>query len=385
MTARRLTVIWDERFRKYDFGAGHPFQMSSRALAARLLEATLAPESGVEWIREIDPVSKAQLSTFHTPEYLALVERSSSGTRPVFLDTGDTPAFPGCWEASGRVASATLGAVALTRERDAPVFQPSGGLHHAHPDRASGFCIFNDVALAVRRGLDEGDRVAYLDIDAHHGDGVMYGFFDSGRVLDIDFHQDGRTLFPGTGFPSETGQGDGEGFKVNLPLPPGAGDEALVPLFRRVVPPLVREFRPDLIVLQHGMDGHVGDRLAGLQYTPEGYATVLDELLDLSRELGRSRLLVTGGGGYTPENVARGLARAGHRLAGSASGPGREDPLPIAWRAEFQRETGEVAPLDWSIPPQRLPSPWNAAAEEQLVGDLESALGRRFPRPRAQS
>ncbi len=229
MTARRLTVIWDERFRRYDFGAGHPFQMSSRALAAGLLEATLAAESGVEWIREIDPAPREELSTFHTEEYLGLVERSSSDSRPLFLDTGDTPAFPGCWEAASRVASATVRAVDLARARDAPVFQPSGGLHHAHPDRASGFCIFNDVALGVRHGLDAGDRVAYLNIDAHHGDGVMYGFFDSGRVLDIDFHQDGRTLFPGTGFPSETGQGDGEGFKVNLPLPPAPGTRPSFP------------------------------------------------------------------------------------------------------------------------------------------------------------
>lgn len=382
MTRRRLAVIWDERFRTYDFGRTHPFQMSSRGLAAHLLEATLPPEAPVEWIREIAPASRAQLSGFHSEAYLALVERSSSGSQPVFLDAGDTPAFPGCWEVAGRVASATVRSVDRARERDAPVLQPSGGLHHAHPDRASGFCIFNDVAIAVRHALDAGDRVAYLDIDAHHGDGVMYGFFDSGRVLDIDVHQDGRTLFPGTGFASETGQGDGEGSKVNLPLPPGAGDEALVPLFRRIAPPLLREFRPDLIVLQHGMDGHAGDRLAGLQYTPEGYAAVLEELIDLARELCRSRLVVTGGGGYTPENVARGLARAGHHLAGSTAGPGRDEPMPPAWRAEFERETGEVAPIDWSIPTERLPSPWSLAAEEQLVGDLESALGRRFPRPR---
>lgn len=382
MVARRLTVIWDERFRAYDFGPDHPFQMSGRGLAAHLLEATLPRESPVEWVREIAPASRATLESFHTPEYLGLVERSSSAERPVFLDAGDTPAFAGCWEAAARVASGTLRAIELARERNAPVLQPAGGLHHAHPDRASGFCIFNDTALAIRRALDLRDRVAYLDIDAHHGDGVMYGFFGSGRVLDIDFHQDGRTLFPGTGFPNETGEGDGAGAKVNLPLSPGAGDEALVPLFHRIVPPLLRDFHPDLIILQHGMDAHVDDGLAQLQYTPDGYAAILDELLDLSRELCRSRLVVTGGGGYTPENVARGLARVGHRLAGSTAGPVRDDPLPSAWREEFQRETGLAAPVDWSIPAGRSPTVWNTAAEDQLVGDLESALGRRFPRPR---
>jgi acetoin utilization protein AcuC len=385
MTGPRLTVVWDERFRAYDFGAGHPFQMSSRGLAARLLERTLPDDGTVDWIREVAPASAAELATFHTAEYLSLVKRSSSAERPVFLDAGDTPAFPGCWEAAARVVGGTRRGVDLARERNAPVFQPGGGLHHAHPDRASGFCIFNDVALGVRHALDAGDRVAYVDIDAHHGDGVMYGFFDTGRLLDIDFHQDGRTLFPGTGFPSETGEGDGDGAKVNLPLPPGTGDEALVPLFRRVAVPLLREFHPDLIVLQHGMDGHVGDLLAGLQYTPDGYVALLDDLRDLSRELCRSRLLVTGGGGYTPENVARGLARAGRRLVGSVTDPGPDDPLPALWREEFQRVTGEAAPRDWSIPTFRAPSPWNPGAEEQLVGDLESALGRRFPRPRDQS
>lgn len=385
MSVRKTTVVWDPRFRSYDFGPEHPFQMSSRALAASLLQSTLPTGASVDWIREVEPSPPVDLATFHTAEYLGLVRDASAAAAPVFLDAGDTPAFPGCWEASARITSATRRAVDLARERNAPVFQPAGGLHHAHPGRASGFCIFNDVALGVQRALDLGDRVAYLDIDAHHGDGVMYGFFQSGRVLDIDFHQDGRTLFPGTGFPSEIGQGDGEGAKVNLPLPPSAGDEALVPLFRRIVPPLMHEFGPDLIVLQHGTDGHVGDRLAGLQYTPEGYAAVLDEVLDLSRELCRSRVVVTGGGGYTPENVSRCLARVGHRLAGSISGPTTDDSLPEPWRHEFELLTHAVAPADWSVRDAPVPSTWTRAAEEQLVGDLESALGRRFPRPANQS
>ncbi len=223
MTPPALTVIWDERFRAYDFGAGHPFQMSSRGLAARLLETTVPDDGTVAWVRDVPPTPATELATFHTPEYLRLVERSSSARHPVFLDTGDTPAFPGCWEASARVVGGTRRGIELAREGNAPVLQPGGGLHHAHPDRASGFCIFNDVALGIRHALDAGDRVAYIDIDAHHGDGVMYGFFDTGRLLDIDFHQDGRTLFPGTGFPSETGQGD----------PPEERDEGLVAGARR--------------------------------------------------------------------------------------------------------------------------------------------------------
>ena len=190
---------------------------------------------------------------------------------PIPLDAGDTPSFSGCFEAAARIAEGAACAVDFTLEHKAPSFHPAGGLHHAHPDRASGFCIFNDVALAVGRAVAAGHRVVYIDIDAHHGDGVMYGYYSSGRVLDIDFHQDGRTLFPGTGTTDETGLADGNGLKVNLPLPPGPGDEALGPLFQWIVPPLVRSFRPDLIVVQHGADGHVGDPLTALQYTSRVY------------------------------------------------------------------------------------------------------------------
>ncbi|EQD44777.1 Histone deacetylase superfamily, partial [mine drainage metagenome] len=171
------------------------------------------------------------------------------------LDHGDTPAFPGCFEEAARIVEGTVRAVDFALAERGRAFHPAGGLHHAHRDAASGFCIFNDVAVGVERAVSAGHRVAYLDIDAHHGDGVMYGFYDSGRVLDIDVHQDGRTLFPGTGAVSEIGAGDGEGRKVNVPLPPGAGDETLVPLVARLVPTLLRDFRPDLIVVQHGADG----------------------------------------------------------------------------------------------------------------------------------
>ena len=259
-----------------------------------------------------------------------------------------------------------------------PAFHPAGGLHHAHPDRASGFCIFNDVAVVVARALQEGLRVAYLDIDAHHGDGVMYGFYDSGRVLDIDFHQDGRTLFPGTGFPTESGRGDGAGAKVNVPFPPSAGDEALVPMFRRVVPPLVRSFRPGVIVVQHGVDGHVGDALAQLQYTARGYAEVDRIALSLAEEVSGGRLVVTGGGGYRAGAVSRVLARAATILAGDEP-PVAERPLPAEWRDEFHRSLGAPAPKTWGESPTPGRSAWSADSEAKLIGVLESELGLRLP------
>jgi acetoin utilization protein AcuC len=236
------------------------------------------------------------------------------------------------------------------------------------------------VAIAVAHALRKGHRVAYIDIDAHHGDGVMYGFYDSGKVLDIDFHQDGRTLFPGTGFPHEVGRGDGAGLKANLPFPPGAGDEALLPVFRQVVPPLIRQFRPDVIILQHGVDGHFADEIARLQYSPRGYAEVDRMVLELSRELTHGRLLVTGGGGYRAESVSRVLARAGVILAGLPE-PVDHAPLPAAWRKEFAGAFGREAPATWADPWEPEPSPWTDADERGLVSQLEHKLGEKLSVP----
>ena len=382
MTVLPPAVVWDPRFRDYDFGGDHPFSETSRDLAVQLFESTLAPEErdAVAWIREVPPSSRAELERFHDRGYLDFMEEAGLIDQRVYLDRGDTPAFPGCFEASARLAGGALAALRRTLESGRPAFHPGGGLHHAHPDRASGFCVLNDLAVAIAEARSKGLKVAYLDIDAHHGDGVMYGFYGDGGVLDLDFHQDGRTLFPGTGFPSETGRGDGRGLKVNVPLPPTAGDEALLPIFRRVVPPMIREFRPDLIVLQHGVDGHVGDPLAHLQYTPSAYAEVDRTMLALAEEHSGGRLLVTGGGGYRPESVTRVLARTG-RILGHLPTLADSAPLPGEWRVEFFDSIGTVAPAAWGETGSSLPSRWRPELETSLVSELEAALGRSFPRP----
>jgi acetoin utilization protein AcuC len=373
-------VVWDPRSLAYDFGPTHPFSERSRGLAAELLEARLTGSGvPVQWFHRVGVADRATLERFHDPAYLDFVRSAGTEEAPRYLDTGDTPAFPGCYEEAARMVAGCLEALHWTVEHRRPAFHPAGGLHHAHPDRASGFCIFNDVALAVKEAVDAGHRVAYLDIDAHHGDGVMYGFYRSGRVLDIDFHQDGRTLFPGTGFPNEAGAGDGAGLKANLPLLPLAGDELLLSLFRRVAVPLIRAFRPDVIVLQHGVDGHLGDPLAQLQYTPAGYGTLDDLVLDLARELCSSRLLVTGGGGYRADAVARVLAATGLTLAGAAR-PGPAEVLPEEWRERFRSEIGRAAPTAWSDVEEPVRRRGADDFEEKLVAGLERALGQRFPR-----
>lgn len=380
MTASSLTAVWDDRFEAYDLGAGHPFSEQSRFLASDLLRIACEEEApeGVDWIRRVAPASPALLESFHRPEYVTHIQRVSGFEAPVVLDSGDTPSFPGCFEEAARIVEGAERAMARTMETARPAFHPAGGLHHAHPDRASGFCIFNDVGVAVARATRAGHRVAYIDVDAHHGDGVMYGFYGSGRVLDIDFHQDGRTLFPGTGFPSESGRGDGAGLKVNSPLPPLSGDEALLPLFRRIVPPLVRSFRPDVIVLQHGVDGHVGDTLAHLQYTPAAYAEIDAIVRGLALEVSGGRLLVTGGGGYRASAVSRVLARAGLLFAGLPVPDGRS-ALPEGWRRLYRERVGELAPKTWEDREEPTGSRWRPEHEAKLISELEAALGQKLP------
>jgi acetoin utilization protein AcuC len=372
--------VWDDRFLEYDFGPTHPFSQRSRQLAVRLMQAVLAErgEPPLELASEVPVASAEYLETFHHAAFLAEVRAASAQLYPGFLDEGSTPAFSGCYAAAARIAGGTAIALETAYTARRPTFAPAGGLHHAHPDRASGFCIFNDVALAIGSSLRAGRRVAYIDLDAHHGDGVMYGFYDSGRVLDIDFHQDGRTLFPGTGFPEEVGVGDGAGAKVNIPFPPGAGDATLLPAFHRIVPPLLRSFRPDLIVLQHGADGHEGDPLTHLRYTARSYDTIDDSVLALGRELWHSRVVVTGGGGYRPESVGRVFARAGMAALGLPRPPS-EAPLPPEWRRAFAREWGRPAPDRWVDPPSERGAFSTAEPRSDPVGSLEKALGRRFP------
>lgn len=377
-------VVWDDRFLGYDFGHGHPFTEASRGLAVRLL-AAVDPRyrpTGALRVADVAPAPRDTVERFHHAAYLDRLTALDHARRRELLDHGDTPSFPGCWTESRRLVGGTLAALdALQSRATARSFNPGGGLHHAHPDRASGFCILNDVAVAIASALRPGGpapRVAYVDLDAHHGDGVMYGFYDDGHVLDIDFHQDGRTIFPGTGFAEEVGRGDGAGWKVNLALPPGTGDAGLCALFDRVALPMLLEFRPRLIVLQCGVDGHAGDSLGAtdLAYTSRGYRHVVGGISRVARELGDVPVLATGGGGYTAEHVARILASVPYWLA-DADRPDGE--LPSAWRSEFATAFHRPAPTTWAAVAD--PEPWTADREDRLVGQLARALGRRFPRP----
>jgi len=281
----------------------------------------LGPARGVEIIRPVS-ASEKDLVLFHTREYVSLV-RDSSSLGVGFLDYADTPSFKGVYEASLFPVGSTLEGLKLVLEGKLDhFFNPVGGLHHAREGKAGGFCVFNDAAIAIRRALSHPgiERVAYVDIDAHHGDGVFYGFESDPRVIVGDIHEDGRSLYPGTGRATETGLGDAEGTKLNIPLPAGAGDAEFIEAFDRLES-FVRDFRPALILLQCGADGLSGDPLTHLEYSSAAHAYASRSLHRLAHDVCAGRILAMGGGGYNPANVRAAWSAVTMELAGSGTPP----------------------------------------------------------------
>lgn len=299
-----MLVIVGERLARYGFGEGHPFGPDRHAAFVREFEARgLARRVRLGEPRQ---ASEDELLAFHTPEYVELVrDRSRSGQG--FLDAGDTPAFRGVFEAAAVVVGSTVSAAdAIMAGQARRAFVPIAGLHHAGRGHAAGFCVFNDCGVVIellrrRHGLE---RIAYVDIDAHHGDGVFYAFESDPAVVFADLHEDGRFLYPGTGAAHETGRGAAQGTKLNVPLPPGAGDAAFGAEWPRVLAHLER-FAPQFIVLQCGADSIEGDPITHLQFTPAVHARAAADLVALAERLGHGRVLATGGGGYNRVNLAR--------------------------------------------------------------------------------
>jgi len=338
----KTALIYSDRFLDYNLGPQHPLRPIRVKLTYQLLQSKgLLENSSVEVV-EPRSASRDEILLFHDEAYVTLVEKYSEKGSGL-LDMGDTPAFKGCYEATSLVAGASLKACDLIMSgRFAHAFNPSGGLHHAHPERASGFCIFNDPAISISylKSKHAVKRLLYMDIDAHHGDGVMYGFYRDPLVLVIDFHESGRFLFPGTGFPDEIGEGEGRGLKINIPFPPQTGDQAYLKAFHQLVPDLVRKFQPEIILVQCGADGHFDDRLAHLRLSTNFYREVIGEMHRLAHELCSGRFLLFGGGGYTLQNVPRVWATAFAALAGLNP----DNIIPNGWAEEFRKSTGDNAP-----------------------------------------
>jgi acetoin utilization protein AcuC len=342
------TVVWDEGLTRYDFGPGHPFD----PVRVRLTMA-LAGELGVLAAPAVTMVSPSpatddELATVHDAEYIEAVRHAGRALTQELrfgLGTADDPVFAGMHEAAALVVGATLGAARSVWSGEAAhAVSIAGGHHHAMRRAASGFCIYNDLAVAIRWLLAAGaERVAYVDVDVHHGDGVQAAFYDDPRVLTISLHEHPLTLFPGTGLPGEIGAGDGAGYAVNVALPAGTGDDGWLRAFDAVVPPLLRAFKPTVLVSQHGCDSHRLDPLAHLDLTVDAQRRTQVMLHDLAHELCAGRWLSTGGGGYALVQVVPRTWT--HLLAVAAGEP--LDPAtdtPARWRELARSLAGETAP-----------------------------------------
>ncbi len=292
----------------YGFGDPHPFGTDRHDV----FHDELAAADLGDAVRYMTPrrATVDELLLFHTPEYIDKVSRMSREGRG-YLDDGDTPALPGIFDAASDVVGTTLAAVDAIMHGDAKrAFVPIAGLHHAARDRAAGFCVFNDCGVATeylrhRHGLA---RIAYVDIDAHHGDGVFYGFVDDPDIIFADIHEDGRYLYPGTGAAEETGTGRACGTKLNVPLAPGADDAEFRMAWRRVEAYLDAA-RPEFIIFQCGADSLEGDPITHLCFSEQAHADAAATLCRLADKHCGGRLIGTGGGGYNRENIARAWTR----------------------------------------------------------------------------
>jgi acetoin utilization protein AcuC len=329
---RPVALISSPNLWTHGHGPQHPLKPQRLQRTYELLEAYDALRApNVQVVAPRSP-SEDELALFHTQEYIASVRRLSEGETGIPLHRygfgpGDNPVFGGMYVSEGlKVGGALLGAEMLIEGSCQVAFNYGGGLHHAGPDFASGFCVFNDAAVVIHWLLQQGLRVAYVDIDVHHGDGVQDAFYDTDQVLTISLHQSGRTLFPGTGFVHEIGRGQGQGYSVNVPLPPYTDDEAYLWAFRQIVPPLVERFLPDILVTQLGVDTHVLDPLASLALTTHGHLALFEELNALAQ-----RWLALGGGGYNLDVVPRSWALAW----GVMSGQTLPQELPLVYQAKY--------------------------------------------------
>ncbi len=348
-------LLYHDNYLRYDFGEDHAL----RQVRVRLAHDLIADYGLLTDAEEIlpGPAGEAQVARVHAADYISVVKDLSVHPKGVSyqhgLGTADNPVFEGMYDATLLHVGGTLRACEeVASGNRTRALNLGGGFHHAMPDRASGFCIFNDVAVGIRSLLEDHrlKRVLYVDIDAHHADGVQAIFDDDPRVLKISLHEDGHYLFPGTGFTSEMGTGPGRGYSVNVPLPPYTRDVSYLYAFQEIVPPLARAFKPEVIVSQLGADGHALDPLTHLMLTTETYEAV-GRLLDaLSKELCGGRWIATGGGGYEVTAVPR----VWTVLFSTMVGRELEDALPVEWLKECNQRTGSV-PAEKSLRDQTHP------------------------------
>jgi acetoin utilization protein AcuC len=338
---RRAALIYSDVLSQHTLRENHPMVPTRLRYTYELIDAYRAFQRPNSALVEPRQAAVDELRLFHTPEYIDAVralsqnQRLEDAAKYNFSAKGDNPIYPGMHDAALWSTGASVKAAELLLEGACDVAcNFSGGLHHAMPGNASGFCIFNDPVVAIKLLARRGLKVAYVDIDCHHGDGVQYAFYDTDQVLTISLHESGRYLFPGTGFPEELGAGRGRGYSVNVPLFPSTGDALYLWAFREVVPPLIQAFKPDVLVTQLGIDTHFNDPLTHLQLTVQGFGQAVEELAALSP----GKWLALGGGGYDISAVTRGWT--------IAYGTMLETAWPEQVPASFQEKYGLKLLLD---------------------------------------
>lgn len=374
--------IYDPALSKYELSDSHPFKPIRLELTKSLLEATGLLKK--EHIVEPYPITETQLLRIHHKDFVDAVKAVSKNSNvddayDYGLGTGDNPIFPNMHEAIMRVCSATTTAVHFVASGKAQrAVNLSGGLHHAHADKASGFCIYNDLAVAIDHAVKKFKmRVAYVDIDAHHGDGVQGLFYERADVMTISLHESGRYLFPGTGHTYEIGKDAGRGYSVNMPLEPFSEDSSYLEAFEAVVPGALKMFKPDLIVLQAGADMHRYDPLADLALTVQGMSKSYRRMIELADELCDGKLVATGGGGYDPYRT---VPRAWAQLWAAVTKQELPQAVPESWRKQWKKQSPVELPQTfdddvnlWQVIPRRAEiESHNRAVVKRLLNTLES-------------
>ncbi|GAA2039175.1 acetoin utilization protein AcuC [Yaniella flava] len=354
----RTALVWDEAFLNYRFSDTHPMNPVRLKLTHRLAKSLGVLDPQV-LARIAPPVATdAELATIHSIEYIAQVKAASSDAssqdaatlaniadvyEAVGLGTEDCPVFADLHDSSARIAGGSLAAAKAiwAGEVDRAV-NFAGGMHHAQRSAASGFCIYNDAAIAIQYMLDQGaERVAYVDVDAHHGDGVEQAFYNDPRVLTISIHETGLLLFPGTGFAKDIGGPQAEGYAVNVAVPASVGDAGFLRAVHAVVPQLLRAYAPEVLVTQHGADGHRHDPLADLNLSVDGQRQLMLDASDWSHDFAGGKWLALGGGGYSPMKV---VPRAWAHLIAIAA----DTPIPL--KTEIPEEWRQLAATELGLP-----------------------------------
>ncbi|GBC86246.1 Acetoin utilization protein AcuC [bacterium HR12] len=375
----RAGLVLAPEARAYDHGPGHPLRPERVLLTWDLIRACGLLELPSVEVLAGRSASDEEILLVHRPEFVEATRRAGHGEEGPWhrfgYGPGDNPIFPNMHEAAAAVVGATLvAAEAVLEGRVAHAFNAAGGLHHAMPARASGFCVYNDPAAAIAWLLGRGvARVAYVDVDAHHGDGVQAIFSRDPRVLTISLHESGEYLFPGTGFVEEFGEGEAAGTKVNVPLHPGTGDRAWLRAFEAIVPPLLRAFRPEILVTQLGCDTHATDPIAHLRLTTNAYRETARWLHALAHEVAGGRWVATGGGGY---QWARVVPRAWTLSFAEMADAELPDPLPESFIEQVEFQIRAEIPTTFSEDP--LPEREPDAEVEEVIHLVRRTIFPRF-------